>query len=63
MAMDVLHVLVAWDVLHCITVFKEVTKEGRDVSELGACEVLVSRDVLHVLVAQDVLRGLSWRTL
>ena len=28
-------------------VFKEVTKESRDVSGLGAREVLVARDVLH----------------
>jgi hypothetical protein len=29
--------------------FKEVTKEGRDVSELGSREVLVARDVLRLL--------------
>ena len=38
---------------------KEVTKEGRDVSGLGAREVLVVRDVLHVHALQ--VRSL-WRT-
>jgi hypothetical protein len=38
---------------------KEVTKEGRDVSWLGAREVLVVRDVLHVHALQ--VRSL-WRT-
>jgi hypothetical protein len=36
-----------------------VTKEGRDVSGLGAREVLVVRDVVHVHVLQ--VRSL-WRT-
>ena len=36
-----------------------MTKEGRDVSGLGACEVLVVRDVLHVHALQ--VRSL-WRT-
>ena len=39
--------------------FKEVTKEGRDVSELGSREVLVARDVLHVHALQVRSR---WRT-
>ena len=39
--------------------FKEVTKEGRDVCELGASEVLVTRDVLHVHALQVRSR---WRT-
>jgi hypothetical protein len=39
--------------------FKEVTKEGRDVSELGAREVLVARDVLHV---HDLQVRSRWRT-
>ena len=38
---------------------KEVTKEGRDVSGLGAREGLVVRDVLHVHALQ--VRSL-WRT-
>jgi len=38
---------------------KEVTKEGRDVSGLGAREVLVVRDVVHVHALQ--VRSL-WRT-
>jgi len=38
---------------------KEVTKEGRDVSGLGAREVLVVRDVLHVHALQVRSR---WRT-
>ena len=41
------------------TTVKEVTKEGRDVSGLGACEVPVVRDVLHVHALQ--VRSL-WRT-
>jgi hypothetical protein len=36
-----------------------VTKEGRDVSGLGAREVLVVRDVLHVHALQVRSR---WRT-
>ena len=39
--------------------FKEVTKEGRDVSELGSREVLVARDVLHV---HDLQVRSRWRT-
>ena len=38
---------------------KEVTKEGRDVSGLGAREVLVVREVVHVHALQ--VRSL-WRT-
>ena len=34
------------------TTVKEVTKEGRDVSGLGAREGLVVRDVLHVHALQ-----------
>ena len=39
--------------------FKEVTKEGRDVSGLGSSEVLVALDVLHVHALQVRSR---WRT-
>jgi hypothetical protein len=38
--------------------FKEVTKEGRDVSGLGSSEVLVALDVLHVHALQV---GSLWR--
>jgi hypothetical protein len=38
---------------------KEVTKEDRDVSGLGSCEVLVVREVVHVHALQ--VRSL-WRT-
>ena len=40
-------------------VTKATTKEGRDVSGLGACEGLVVRDVLHV---HDLQVRSLWRT-